>query len=63
MERITPWKLSSQETDPVPIMAERDGLSVSASGVYRLRVQLADGATFVVSTLVDGTIRTDVIRP
>lgn len=63
MDRITPWKFSSQETEPMPIMADRDGPSVSASGVYRLRVQLADGATSVISTLVDGTIRTDVIRP
>lgn len=63
MDRIAPWKFSSQETEPVPITVDRDGHSVSASGVHRLRVQLADGATFVVSTLVDGTIRTDVIRP
>ncbi|MCV9963651.1 hypothetical protein OIU34_17260 [Pararhizobium sp. BT-229] len=63
MARVAPWKFSSQETGPVPIGAERDGLSVTASGVHSLKVRLSDGATFVISGLVDGSIRTDVIRP
>lgn len=63
MNRIAPWKFSSQETEAMPIKAARDGLSVDASGVHTVRVQLADGATFVITGLIDGTIKTDIIRP
>lgn len=63
MNRIAPWKFSSQETGAMPIKAARDGLSVAASGVHTVRVQLADGATFVITALIDGTIKPDIIRP
>jgi hypothetical protein len=63
MGRIAPWTFSSQETEPLPIEAARDGQSVSGSGVHSVRVQLADGATFIIVGLIDGSIRTEVIRP
>lgn len=63
MNRFAPWKVSSQKTEPMPIQAVRDALSVAASGVHSVTVQLADGATFVITCLIDGTVRTDVIRP
>ncbi len=63
MNRIAPWKFSSQETEPMPIKASRDDLSVAASGVHSVRVQRAASSTFVITGLVDGTIRTDIIRP
>ena len=47
MARVAPWTFSSQETVPLPIVAERNGLSVKASGVLSVNVQIADGATFV----------------
>lgn len=63
MNRVTPWNFSSQESESIPIRAVRDTLSVDASGVHSVKVQLADGATFIMTGLIDGTVRTDVIRP
>lgn len=62
MARVAPWTLSSQETDPRPVGLERTGLEVNASGVHHLTVKLVDGATFVLASLVDGTIRTEIMR-
>jgi hypothetical protein len=63
MARVAPWTFSSQETDPRPVALERADLEVNGSGVHYVTVKLADGATFVIAALVDGTIRTEIMRP
>jgi hypothetical protein len=62
-DRLATWKFSSQETGPPPISATRDGRSITATGVHKVTVELTDGAAVVVSSLLDGTGRTEIIRP
>jgi hypothetical protein len=63
MARVAPWTFSSQENVPRLVELKRAGLEVNASGVHHVTVKLADGATFVITTLIDGTIRTEIMRP
>ncbi|MDW9478863.1 hypothetical protein GOB57_09215 [Sinorhizobium meliloti] len=63
MERVGTLKVSSQKTGTVPIKAGRDGLAIEATGVHSIKVQLAGGGASVISVLIDGTVRNDIIRP
>jgi hypothetical protein len=63
MARIAPWTFSSQETEPRPVGFERDGLTLNASGAHYVTVKFVDGGTFVIAVLVDGSIRTEIMRP
>ncbi|MCS4089714.1 hypothetical protein [Rhizobium sp. BK176] len=63
MARVAPWTFSSQETDPTPVGIAGDGFEINASGVHHATVKLVDGATFVIVGLVDGSIRTEIMRP
>ncbi|MBY3433274.1 hypothetical protein HFN89_03730 [Rhizobium laguerreae] len=63
LAQLAPLPFSSQETVPMPIRSERKDLTIRASGVHSLNVTLADGAAFVVTTLVDGSVHTEVMKP